>query len=173
MQRLELRGIVGCGDGGDIEPEARGGLENAEEAVEVGGFGEIAVGEALVSIANVAIGGGCGEDGDGDEAEGEMGLDLLEEFFGVEFGEIEIEEDEAGAGRVGVGALVVEEAEGLFAVNDDVDGDGRVEGAEGLLHEADVGGVVFDDENVSLVQDSGYISGGEGWSAFAVNLTAN
>jgi hypothetical protein len=54
----------------------------------------------------------------------------------------------------------VKEAEGLFAVNGDVDGDGRVEGAEGFLHEADVGRVVFDDENVTLVQESGYITRG-------------
>ncbi len=137
----------------------RGGLENAEEAVEVGGFGEVAVSEALVSFANVAFGSGGGEDGDRDEAQGEMGFDLLEQVFGVELGEIEIEEDEAGAGRVEIGALVVKEVQGLFAVYGDVDGDGRVEGAEGFLHEADVGRVVFDDENVSLVQDLGYITG--------------
>ncbi len=160
MRGLELCRIVGCGDGGDIEPEVGGGLENAEEAVEVGSFGQIAVGEALVSFADVAVGGGGSEDGDWDEAQSGMGFDLLEQVFGVELGEIEIEEDKAGAGCVEIGALVVEEAEGLFAIGGDVDGDGRVDSAQGLLHQANVGWVVFDDENVSLVQESGYITKG-------------
>ena len=152
---LELRLIFGCGASGDIEPEVRRRLQDAEEAVEVRRLGQIAVGEALVSFADVAVGGGSGENGNGDEAQAWIGFDLLEQVFGVEFGEIEIEEDQAGAGCVEVGALVVQEAEGLFAVDGHVDGYGRVEGAEGLLHQADVGGVVFDDKDVSLVQDSG------------------
>ncbi len=125
---------------------------NAEEAIEVGGFVQIAVGVQLVGFANVFFGTGCRQNGDGDQAQARVQFDLAKDFAGIGFGEVEIEEDEAGRRSIAVDAFAAQELKGLVAIGDYVDLNRWLKRAQGFLHEADVGRIVFDDEDISTVE---------------------
>ncbi len=139
-------------NGGDIEPEVSGGLDDAKETLQVGSLVEVAVGEAVVGLAHITFGVGGGENSDGNEAQTGVGFNVFEQVFGIALGQVEIQEDKVGARRLGVSALAAEEEQRLIAIARDTDVDGRIDVAQGFAHESDIRRVVFNDEDLSVVQ---------------------
>ena len=74
-------------------------------------------------------------------------LDVSQNLAAIHLGQVEIQQDEIRARRVGVLALVPQKGHGLDAVGGHVQMDGRVGVAEGFLRQPDIAGAVFDQEN--------------------------
>jgi hypothetical protein len=104
----------GKGDHG--EPEAVDRLHHDDELVEVDGLGDVAVGVQVVALQHVLFRLGGGEDHHRDLAQVVVALDLREHLAPVLLRQVQVEQDDVGARRLGVLALALEEIDRLDAV---------------------------------------------------------
>ena len=134
---------------GNIDPEVGSPADDLKEAVEIGSFCQVAVGVELVCLANVLSDVGGRENRDGDEAEGGIGFKRAQKVERTAFRQVEIEKDETGTRRRIEFTLAFEEAHRLFPVDGHINSDGRFESAQGFLHQANIGRIIFNDQDVS------------------------
>jgi hypothetical protein len=88
--------------------------DRPHELIDVDRLCDVGVGVQLVALEDVFLRGGGGEHDHGDVAEVGVGLDLLEQLAAVVLGQIQVEQDQVGLGRVGVGAPLVQKVQTLL-----------------------------------------------------------
>src|SRR5204862_7180044 len=103
----------------DAEPEVLDGAHDAHELIEIDRLGDVTVGVEVVARQDVLVGVGRGQHDHGNPAKVLIVLDLGKDLLAVEPWEVEIEEDEIGAGSGGVFASAVEEIEGILGIGAD------------------------------------------------------
>src|SRR5690606_29317141 len=130
--------------------------DHRHEPVEVDGLGHVRVGEQLVAAQDVLLGGGRGEHHHRDGAQLRIALDLLQDLAAVVLGQVEVQQDQVGAGLVGVLAPLVEEVERLQPVADHVQVVAYLVVLERLPRDELVAGVVLDEEHFDGLADGGH-----------------
>jgi len=132
------------------EPPGFEELGDFEVGWEAGGFLNEGVGAEAVGALNIAGLGRGAEDDDHDVFEVGLSAKPGEEFKAADFGEFEVEEDEAREWKlvtVGERARAGEVVHGRLAVGDAVEGALDAGPFEGKLDKFDVGLLVFDVED--------------------------
>jgi hypothetical protein len=113
-------------------------------------FDNIAIDAEPVAFADVGLFLGGGEHHDGDEGGARVGFDAAQHLQAVEFGEFQVEEDEARTfihGPAGVDALAEDVVERLDAIVGHLDMVGELGPAQGAQGHFEIVGVVLDEQD--------------------------
>jgi hypothetical protein len=129
-----------------MDPEVLDGAKDVVELRKIDGFHHITFGMELVGTDDVFVGAGGGQDDHGDAEEGGGGLNFAQDFAAVHFGEVQVQEHQVGAGGVIVRRTMEEEVEGFGAVVNNAQAVLDAGVFEDFLGEADIAGVIFDEE---------------------------
>src|SRR5580704_3596042 len=130
------------------QPEIVDALYEVFEGIQLHRFVEVTVRLKLIASHDVRFRIGRGQDDRGDQFQALIFLDVSQDLATVHFRQVQIQQDEIGAGSVNVDPLVPQESHGLHAVDDHVQLDGFVGFAKGFLRQPDIAGAVFDQENL-------------------------
>ncbi len=139
------------------------GLHKAAElqiAGVVGGLAEVGVDAQAGHFLAVAFGIGRSNHDDGRAGAAPAAAQMTGDFVAGTAGEIDIQQDQVGAGRGGIGIGVFEEANGLFAVREDVEVGVELRGLKGLADQEDIGAVIFDEQDARTPPAGGRFRGG-------------
>jgi hypothetical protein len=127
------------------------GGDEFDAIVKLNRLGKVVVGASAITTADIFVAVRGGEDDDGNFAEGFVGFDLFKDFKSVVAREVQVEEDDVGAWRVEAVKIAVAlkyVIEGFFPVAANGDARAAAAAAERLERDFNIGGVVFDEEDV-------------------------
>src|SRR6266850_1400010 len=130
------------------QPERIDRLHHVNEFVEVDRLGDIAVGVQAVGLEHVLLGFRGSEHDYGDALQLRVALDLLEHFAPVLLRQVEVEQDDVRAHRIGESALAAQELHGFHAVLHPVQVAVDLALLERLPRQALVAGVVLDQQDL-------------------------
>jgi hypothetical protein len=131
-----------------LQPESLDEFSNHDQVREVTRFGDIAVGVQVVGPVDVLRVGRGEHDEYGNLTQAIIGLNFGENFTSLFLRQIKIEQNEGGSRTVLERVLVAYKRHGLLAVARDAQpAVAKATFFEGLLDEANVPGVIFDQKN--------------------------
>src|SRR5262249_52990945 len=119
---------------------------HTQEAIEVDRLGDIRGRVQVVAADDVLLGVRGGQNDDGDTLQLRVRLDLGQHFMPGLSWQIEVEQDEVRARRLGEVSFAAQEAQGSLAVSDDTELVLHLVLGERLTSDQDVARVVFDEQ---------------------------
>jgi hypothetical protein len=145
VEVVRQHGLLGWESDG-LEPEVLDGADDVDELGQVDRFDDVAVGVEVVGLADVGLSARGGEDHYWYALEFFIILNLGQDFAPVFPREVEVQQDEVGAGCVLVGRVAPEEGHGLLAVAGHAEVLEGVAVGEDLAGEANIGLVVLNEQ---------------------------